>query len=90
MPKLVCRCNHVMRIDFKTESHEQCLVPLGFIEDAVLGSERQQLDGEKFFDDFSAIARDVYPCPECGRIYIETEERSGEFDIYIKEDKQKP
>lgn len=84
MPKLACRCGHIFRIDFETQEYEQCLVPLKFVEDAVL--DKAEINGEQFFDDFAAHCRDVYPCPVCGRVLIEAKERPGMFDVYIKED----
>lgn len=58
------------------------------MEDAMEAVNEGKMDGERLFDDFSARCRDVCPCPQCGRIYMETEPRSAMFDVYVKEDRR--
>jgi hypothetical protein len=86
MAKMACRCGHVFRFDVETKEHELSLFPWTFIENTTDKFDEGKLSADDFYSSCVASSRDVHPCSECGRIYIETKERSGVFDVYVKED----
>jgi len=88
MARLACRCGYIFHFNIETEGYEQCLFQLKFVEEVTEALEEGRLNSDEFSSDCAMNFRDVHPCPECGRVYIETEPRSGIFDIYIREMKR--
>jgi hypothetical protein len=80
-----CKCGYVFQFDIETEDYEQCLLPLKFVEQMEDDLRDKGLTGEEFADRFAMNRRNVHPCPECGRVYIETRPRSKSFECYVKE-----
>ena len=85
MPKMSCECGHVFDLTGDITENEMSLFRLTFIVGTAELLDEGKLSGDEFFSSCVASARHVHPCPKCGRMHIETKERSGVFDVYIKE-----
>lgn len=88
MPKMACRCGHIFDFTGDTTEDELSLFQQTFIEKTAELLDEGKLSADDFFSSCVASSRDVNPCPECGRIYIEDKPRSGRFDVYVKEDER--
>ena len=87
MAKMMCRCGYVFRFNDSTEEHEQCLLHWRFLLESAESLRQKKIDGSEFFSNCVEVGRNAHPCPECGRIYIETSADSNEYDVYVKEGK---
>lgn len=86
MAKDVCKCGFVFRFDGNAEDYEQCLLSMKFIFDMENDIEERGITSDEFSDRCVTNWRNVHPCPECGRIYIETKPGSDQFKSYVRED----
>lgn len=86
MPKMKCRCDYIFRFNANAEAHEQLLLPMKFMFEIGNDLERGPLTSDEFSDRGLMSWRNVHPCPQCGRVYIETQPGSDEFDCYVKEE----
>lgn len=85
MPKMGCRCGYIFDFSVDTTENELTLFQKTFIANTADLLDEGKLSSDDYFSRSVASGRDVNPCPECGRIYIETNARSGIFDSYVKE-----
>lgn len=88
MSQMACRCGHVFALVGDTTENEMSLFRQIFVEKTAELLDEGKLSGDDFFSRCVSSARQVHPCPRCGRIYIETKARSGVFDVFINEDEQ--
>lgn len=88
MPKMGCWCGYVFQFDIEPEDYELCLFPQKFIFDIIERWDKEPVTCEEFADATTMNGRDVHPCPKCGRVYFETEPRSGVYEPYVKEDRR--
>jgi hypothetical protein len=85
MAKMMCKCGNVFHFHDGREDYELSLLPWKFMLDSADALRKGEINESDFLSNCIAIGRDAHPCPKCGRIYIETESGSGEYDSYIKE-----
>ena len=85
MPKMACECGYIFDLTGDTTENELSLFRQTFVERTAELLEEGKLSADDFFSSCVASSRDVHPCPKCGRMHIETKERSGIFDVYVKE-----
>jgi hypothetical protein len=85
MPKMACRCGYIFDFTGDTTENEMSLFRQTFIEKTAELLDEGKLSADDFYSNCVSSSRDVHPCPECGRLYIESKERSGIFDVYIRE-----
>lgn len=86
MPKMKCKCDYIFRFSGKAEDYEQALLPMKFIFEITDDLEKGSITSDEFSDKGLMSWRNVHPCPKCGRLYIETQPGSDEFDCYVRED----
>lgn len=88
MPKFGCVCGHVMNLSEDWQDYELSLVPEAVIADICdelrSGS---PLSADLFDQRIAAHARQVYLCPACGTLHLET---AGKFRSYVAEGGSSP
>jgi len=90
MAKMACRCGYIFSFQTGVEDYEQYLISWKNLFGAAEALNKGPLNGDDFFSRYVEDGLDVHPCPQCGRIWVEAEVDSGEFESYIKEDKPAP
>lgn len=88
MPKRACECGYIFDLTGDTTENELRLFQQTFIEKTAELLDEGKLCADDFVSSCVAAARHVYSCPECGRLHIETKDRSGVFDAYVNEDER--
>lgn len=86
MPKIACKCGHVMNIGSFDEDIAYDLISQNVLWDIIdIFSEKEEFTSEKFMDSFNQESIEVYECPSCKRLLIEESPRSNKFSFYKKE-----
>ena len=88
VPKFGCVCGHVMNLSQDWRDYELSLVPevlIADISDELRSS--STLSADVFDERIAAHARQVYLCPACGRLHLET---AGAFKSYVAEGNRHP
>lgn len=84
MPKFGCKCGCVMNLSTGWESYELALIPEKNIEEiSCLLESNEALDVDGFFERIDKDRVGVLRCPQCERLWLETE--SGVYQSYVKE-----
>lgn len=89
MSKLGCSCGHVMAVRTMEEDFLYDLIPVkNFVEILEAWDEiRNDSYADELSEFYNQFRKDVYKCPSCGRILIESDKDPNYFDSYVKEDK---
>lgn len=89
MSKLGCSCGHVMAVRTMEEDFLYDLIPQKALMDIV--GEWKNIRADIYPDSltnlYNQFRKDVYICPVCHRLLIESDEDPNLFDSYVKEDK---
>jgi hypothetical protein len=84
MSKFACKCGYVIDLVKSPAPEEFMLVPQSNIDKAGILIDRGDLhDSDAYFTLIDDRSKDVLLCPNCGRVWIESD--PGKFDSYIKE-----
>lgn len=84
MPKLGCRCGHIMSVSNGWSPEEWMLVPQQVVEAAGERLENGSLRrAEEFYAAIDSSGIQVYRCSNCGRLHLE--ETPGTFTPFVRE-----
>ncbi|XKM14521.1 hypothetical protein RCS94_04925 [Orbaceae bacterium ac157xtp] len=87
MSKLKCRCGYIMAVHTMEEDFLYDLVPQKNMMEIV--GEWDQIRFNEYPDGLTELydknTKEVYKCPSCGRLLVESNKNPNTFDSYIKE-----
>lgn len=85
MPKLGCRCGHIISVSNDWSAEEWMLVPQQLVESVGERVEDGSLHrAEDFYAEVDSNGIQVYRCSNCGRLHLE--ETRGMFTSFVHED----
>lgn len=86
MPKMACRCGHLMNLSVDDNPYEFSLVPEATIgEIGAKIADEKMASAAEFFSDIERASLLVCRCIRCGRIYLGNTEDSG-YSLYERVD----
>ncbi len=86
MPKIACKCGHIMNIGSLDEDFAYDLISQNALWDIIdTWSEKKEFISEEFVDSFNNESVEVYECPCCQRLLVEEAPNSNRFSFYKKE-----
>lgn len=89
MSRILCKCGYVMAVHTMEEDFLYDLIPQKALMDIVgeWKNIRTDIYPDSFTNLYNQQRKDVYICPSCGRILLQSDEDSNVFDSYVKEAK---
>lgn len=87
MSKLLCKCGYVMVARTMEEEFLYDLVPQKELLNIVSEWKilRTDIHPDSFTNMYNQSRKDLYICPSCGRVLIQSESDPNLFDSYVKE-----
>ena len=89
MSKILCKCGNMMVVHTMEEDFLYDLIPQKALMDIVGGWKNIRADiyPDSLTNLYNQFRKDVFICPVCHRLLIESDEDPNLFDSYVKEAK---
>lgn len=89
MSKILCKCGYIMEVHTMEENFLYDLIPQKEFMNIVGEWKNIRVDKnpDSFTNLYNQFRKDVYICPICQRLLIESDEDSNIFDSYVREPK---